>query len=199
MKIHTATLVIPALLALAFASCSSPQGRIMGEGEEDYVGAKKAGAATWDRLIEQTVNKVLANLSASNQGVAKLKVGFMGVENAGREALGDAKEQIFEKIDTSINTSRRYETISDRFIRAGLRDTGLRTDQLFIPRHMRAFAGALESMGAPVEGLLFAKVTTMKTRGEGVSQVNYMLTLELVDIATGRNEKESVQLRKAYQ
>jgi hypothetical protein len=185
--------------AIMVAGCSTPQGRIMGSEEEDYVGAKAAGSATYDRLIEETVGKLLNRQSAAQKGLGQIKVAFLGVENKSAEDLGDLQEQIYELIDTSINTSNRYRTVSDRFVKAALRETRLRTDELFLPKQRREFIQTLESQGNPVEFLLFAKLTSGTTRGEGVKQRAYMLTLELVDVETGFNDKESARIRKAYE
>ena len=127
-----------------------------------------------------------------------MKVAFVELENKTSEELGDQYEQIRQFIDTSINTSEKFRTISDRFVDAALRESRLRTDQLFIPVHQRTFAGTLEQSGHPVEFLLFGTLTSGTTRGDSVRQVGYALTLELVHITTGDNQKETVRLRKAY-
>ncbi len=182
---------------LAFG-CRTPEGRIMGDEEEGYVGNRAAGSSTYDRLIEGAVAKILDRTAAAHAGTGDLRVAFLGVENKSREALGDFHDQIYQFIDTSINTSERFRTISSRFVEAALRETRIKSDQLFIPQHRRAFAQTLEASGHPVEALLFATLTSGTTRGEGVRQVDYALTMELVDIQTGDNQKESVRLRKAY-
>ena len=186
------------LLVLASAACkSTPEGRIMGDSEEDYVGSKAAGSATYDRLIEEAVGKLLDRRSASNQGDS-IRVAYLGVENKSAEDLGDLREQIYELIDTSIETSERYRSISKRFVDAGLRETGLTREDLFIPKHRRAFIEVLEASGNPVEYILFSKLTSGTTQGDSVKQRDYMLTLELVDVETGDFDKESARIRKAY-
>ncbi len=185
-------------VSIILLGCSQPQGRIMGEEEEDYVGAKAGGGTTYDRLIEGAVGKLLNRQSAAARGMGKLKVAYLGVENKSAEDLADFQEHIYELIDTSIETSGRYRSISRRFVAAALRDTRLRADELFLPKHRRTFIKALETQGNPVEFLLFSKLTSGTTRGDGVKQRAYMLTLELVDVETGDFNKESERIRKAY-
>lgn len=191
---------IGALLAVALlVGCgSAPKGRIMEEGEGDLVGTKAAGAGTYDRLIEGAVTKLLNRQSAAKKGLSQIKVAFMGLENASAEDLGDFHRQIYELIDTSVNTSERYRTISNKFVNAALRESRLRVDQLFLKKHRTTFIQTLEVSGNPVEFLLFATITSGTTRGEGMKQRNYMLTLEIVDVVTGYNDKESARIRKEY-
>jgi len=198
MKLGTMAGILVLAATVVFSGCRTPQGRIMGEEEQDYVGARAAGSATYDRLIEETVTKLLNRQSAAQRALGQLKVAFLGVENKSAEDLGDFQEQIYELIDTSINTSNRYRTVSDRFVNAALRETRLRTEELFLPKQRRMFVETLEASGNPVEFLLFAKLTSGTTRGEDVNQRAYMLTLELVDVETGFNDKESTRIRKAY-
>jgi hypothetical protein len=162
------------------------------------VGSSTAGAESYDRLIEGAVQKLLQQHSATARGVEQLKIAVLEVENASAEELLDWQEHIYEKITTSINQSLRYRDVSLRFVQAALRETRLRPDDLFLPKNQRSFAGALEAQGNPVQCLLFPKLTSGTTRGEDVRQRNYLLTLELVDIQTGWNEKVAEQIRKAY-
>ncbi|MBN2490748.1 MAG: penicillin-binding protein activator LpoB [Planctomycetes bacterium] len=198
MKLGMVTGILALAGVVMISGCRTPQGRIMGEEEQDYVGAKTAGSATFDRLIEETVTKLLNRQSAAQRALGQLKVAFLGVENKSIEDLGDFQEQIYEQIDTSINNSNRYRTVSDRFVNAALRDTRLRAEELFLPKQRREFIQTLEASGNPVEFLLFAKLTSGTTRGDDVKQRAYMLTLELVDVETGFNDKESTRVRKAY-
>ncbi|MBN1420351.1 MAG: penicillin-binding protein activator LpoB [Planctomycetes bacterium] len=183
---------------LSWVGCRQPQGRLMGENEDDLVGARQAGAAAFNRLIEEATTKLLNRQSASKSGFAKNRIAFVALENKSIEELGDFKEQIYQVIDTVIETSDRYEPISVRYIEAGLKETALRPDQLFIPRNMRAFAGVLETQGQPVDYLLYATLTSGTTSGVEVRQRDYLLTMELVHIATGKYDKESARVRKEY-
>lgn len=194
--VRTVALLLAALAA-GLSGCAKG-GRLMGESEEDLVGARRAGAATYDRLIEQATSKILDRQSASGAGFRRAKVAFIAVENKSAEELGDWKEHIYHVIDTVIETSERYDPISQRYIEAGLRETGLRPDQLFIPKHMRQFAQVLETQGQPVDYLLYATLTSGTTSGVAVRQRDYTLTMEIVHIASGRYDKETARIRKEY-
>lgn len=186
---------------LLLAACSSgPRGRVMSNSDEDYVGNRAAGGETFSRLIEGAVQKVLSLRSAAlGQGSGKLKVAVLGVENESGEELGDWHAQIYELIDTSINRSERYASISRRYIDAGLRELRFTRDDLFVPAKQRDFARVLEQ-STPVDCFMFPKLTRGSTHaGGGVTQRNYLLTLELVDLKTGRTDKVGEQIRKEYQ
>jgi hypothetical protein len=199
MKLSTIAWWGALLAVVMLVGCSSsPEGRIMDEGEDDIVGNRTAGAATYDRLIEGAVTKLLNRQSASTKGLSQVRVAFMGLENKSIEDLGDFHTQIYQLIDTTVNTAQRYRTISNRFVSAALRETRLRVDQLFLPKHRRAFVKTLEADGNPVEFLLFATITSGTTSASSAKQRNYMLTLELVDVETGYNDKESQRIRKEY-
>lgn len=196
-----ARIVATLLVCLALGACKSgPRARIMSDADQDYVGSRAAGTATYDRLVNGAVQKLLRLHSASNRGTSRLKVAVLPIENKSGEELGDWDDHLYELIDTSINRSERYRTVSLRFVNEVLRETRLRPEQLMLPKYRRAFMAALETKGRPVECLLFPVLTRGTTHaGGGVTQRNYMLTLELVDVQTGWNDKVSERLRKEYQ
>ncbi len=177
--------------------------------ENDMVGSHTAGASTWKPLVAESVGKLLGRhcqtivpVGGSDIPIAPgglKRICFVGVENASAEEIGDFKEQIFEAIDTSISQSGTYSSISRRFVEAGLRQTRLHPDDLFLPANRAAFAGALEQMDAPFDYMLFAKITSGTTVNNGKDyQRDYMLTLEMVDVRSGEFDKESATLRKGY-
>ncbi len=192
-------------LVLLLASCApGRRGKIMSSSDQDYVGNTSAGAATFDRLISGAVERLLKLHNAAKTGNAKLKVVVLPLENRSGEEIGDWQEQIYELIDTSINRSDRYEMVSGRFVSAALREAGpkggrLRPDDLFIPSKRRSFLRVLESQGNVVAALLFPKLTRGTTNaGQGLTQRNYMLNLELVDVKSGKSYKVAERLRKEY-
>ena len=199
-KTTRARLTLPALLLLVAACASGPRGRVMSDSDQDYVGNRAAGAETYDRLIDGVVQKTLQGRSAAlGQGSGRLKVAVLGLENESGEELGDWTSQIYQLIDTSINRSERYESISRRYIDAALRELRLTRDDLFIPAKRRDFARVLEQ-STPVDCLMFPTLTRGSTHaGDGITQRNYLLTLELVALKTGHSEKHSERLRKEYQ
>jgi hypothetical protein len=56
----------------------------------------------------------------------------------------------------------------------------------------------MAQQGQPFEYLLFAKLTSGTTRENRDYQRDYELTLELVDIRTGEQDKQSAMLSKGY-
>lgn len=189
--------------SLTASGCRTrPHAKVMKTDEEDLVGNTAAGAATYGPLIETAVSSLLGRHATgvvTAGGVSgPLRVCFVGVENASAEEIGDFKAQIYEHIDTHIEKSNLYDPVSKRFVDAALRETRLRPDELFLPDNRRAFTAVLEQQGQPVDFLLFAKITSGTTRDGKDSQRNYMLTLEMVNVNSGKYDKESAVLRKAY-
>jgi hypothetical protein len=189
------------LLALSLLGCATEQrGRVMADTDQDYVGNRGAGAETFDRLISGAAEKLLMGRSAANSGVGPIKVVVLPVENKTIEELMDWQDQIYALIATTINRSERYQMISDRFVNAALREARLRPDELFVPAKRREFIAILESQGQPVDALLYPELTTGTTSAQGgITQRNYNLRLELIDVATGTSEQVSERLRKEYQ
>lgn len=188
-------------LGLALASCQSGRtGRIMADTDQDYVDIGGAGGAEYDRLIEGSVQRLLRLPVAADIGLEKAKVVTLAVQNDSGEELGDWQESLYQLIDTSINRSGRFENISRRFVTAALKETGLRQEQLFIPKHQRTFLDMLERQGLPIEFLMFPTLTRGTTNaGQGTTQRNYELTLELVNVKTGNSDKVMERLRKEFQ
>lgn len=178
---------------------------VLKETDRDMVGSHTAGAETWDPLIQESVGKLLARQSTDIKQVSldgtplKKRICFVGVENKSIEELGDFGEQIYEKMDTWINESDVFEVINRRYVQTGLRECGLRPDDLLMPSKMRAFSAAMEQANQPFDYLLFARITSGTTRSNSKDyQRDYLLTLELVDMHTAKSIKEEAELRKGY-
>ncbi|HET6422755.1 MAG TPA: penicillin-binding protein activator LpoB [Planctomycetaceae bacterium] len=179
---------------------------VLKDKDEDMVGSHTAGAETWEPLIAETVSKLLGRQSfvlqtASAEGfpAGKKKICFLGVENKSAEELGDFKEQIYQKIDTCITESDVFVPITRRYVEAGLKQCGMRPEDLMVPNNQRNFQAVMEKLEQPFDFLLYATVTSGTTRSNSKDyQRDYLLTLELVNIHTGTAEKESEELRKGY-
>ncbi|MEM9366794.1 MAG: penicillin-binding protein activator LpoB [Planctomycetota bacterium] len=130
------------------------------------------------------------------QGPAR--VCFIGIENKSAEELIDFKDQLYERIDSQINSAASFRTISRRMIDAALVETRLRPDSLFIPQNRAAFASALGRQGSPVDYLVYATITSGTTERNKSSQRDYVLTLEMVNLHSGDYLKESSTIRKGY-
>jgi hypothetical protein len=195
--------------ALRLAGCRHKQhARVIKPGETEMVGSHAAGGETYKPLIDEAVGKLLGNCGHGAQQVAydgqvihpgERRICFVGVENKSAEELGDFKEQIYQLIDSRISESRgTFTLINRRAVDAALRQTRLRPDDLLAPQNMRQFSAHLEQEGQPFDYLLWAVLTSGTTRDNGEYQRDYLLTLELVDVQTMRQFKESATLSKGY-
>ena len=205
-----------AIMAVCLGSgCRGHQyGHVLKDQQSDMVGSHTAGAETFNPLIQESVAKLLGRqatvmhqasfgpeISPSGPGTCPpgpVRICFVGVENKSAEELGDFKEQIYEQIDAEILQSGMFQLISRRFVDAGLRQTRLRPDSLFVPDNMRMFSATMEQMGQPFECLLYATLTSGTTENNNSYQRDYLLTLEIVNVQTGQYDKESAKIRKGY-
>lgn len=195
------------LTALSSLGCrGTQQAHVLDQTDQDMVGSHTAGAETWEPLIQQTVGQLLERQQVvivtsgdSADPLAKKRICFAGVENKSAEEIGDFREQIYEKIDTCINESAEFEVITRRYVEAGLRQCSLRPDDLFVPNNLRLFTATMEDAGQPFDYLLFAKITSGTTKSNAKDyQRDYLLTLELIHLESGKADKESAELRKGY-
>ncbi len=195
----------------ALTGCETQKGKLVDAATPDRVGSHRAGSEVYDPAAEAAVAGLLAQASAqpitldeSGAVVGQLspsfprKVCFVGVENAGGEEMGDIREDMAETIRTMVSQSDEFELIDSRLVTAGLRETGLRVDDLLLPAKRERFASALGGMDAPFDYILFAKVTTATTQDNRDSQVKYSLTLDLVNVHTSASLRQTVELKKHY-
>jgi len=183
--------------------CRSHQvGEVLTADKKDAVGNTAAGGETYKPLIDEALGKLLARQCVVQQVGTVVpgpkRICFVGLENKSSEELGDFKEQIIEIIDTKINTSGTFEPISKRFVEAGLAESRIRPDQLFVPANLQRFLAVMGGQGQSFEYLLFAKLTSGTTQSTRETQKEYLLTLDLVNIQSGKSDKESASLRKGY-
>ena len=171
----------------------------------DMVGSHKAGAETFKPLVEQAVGELLARhstqvvpASATTLPAPCKRICFVAVENKSAEEIGDFKDQIYQIIDLHIVQSQVFQPVNKRFVDAGLAQTRLRPDQLFIPENMRSFVMSLEQQGQPFDHLLYATITSGTTRENQNYQRDYLLTLEMIDVRTGQYDKQAATLSKGY-
>ncbi|TWU24038.1 hypothetical protein Pla52o_19610 [Novipirellula galeiformis] len=206
-------------LIAVIAGCASGQyGHILADNDIDMAGSHTAGAATWNPLVDESVAKLLGRCPPAIQPVSfdaasaiglNSEVGsalasgpatvcFIGIENKSAEEMLDFKDQLYERIDSQINSAETFRCISRRMVDAALVETRLRPDALFLPENRSAFAAALGRQGAPVDYLLYATVTSGTTDRNKSTQRDYLLTLEMVNLHTGDFMKESAKIRKGY-
>lgn len=192
---------------LSLVGCRSTQrAHVLQADEKDMVGSHTAGAETWEPLIDQSVGQLLGRQSVIIQtaggevaGVPVKRICFVGIENKSAEELGDFKEQIYQKIDTCITSSESFDVVHRKFVEAGLKQCGLRPDDLFLPSNRRAFSAAIEQLDQSFDYLLYATITSGTTKSNNKDyQRDYLLSLELINMETGRADKESAELSKGY-
>jgi hypothetical protein len=188
------------------AGCKGHQyAHVLKESDKDMVGSHTAGAETWEPLIQSSVSQLLGKETdtiqlTSHDGIpCKKRVCFLHVENKSSEEIGDFGDQIYQKVDTIINESDTFELVNVRAIKAGLQQAGLRPDDLYIPASQRKFAAVMEKADEPIDYVLYATITSGTTRSNKKDyQRDYLFTLELVNLDTGKTVKESAEIRKGY-
>lgn len=179
--------------------------KVLNDSDRDMVGSHTAGAETWERLIPESVGKLLARQSTDIQMVShdgvpcRKRICFVGLTNESSEEIGDWGAQIYESIDTAVNESQVFEVINRRFVEAGLRECRIRPEDLFLPAKRDEFKMAMQRQEQPFDYLLYAKITSGTTRSNNKDyQRDYTLTLELIEMAGGHTDKEHSKIRKGY-
>lgn len=196
-------------IGLSLVGCKGNQyAKVIKPGEKEMVGSHQAGQETFRPLVDESVGKLIGRHEAqghtfvSTQGESlpppKMHVCFVGVENRTSEEIGDFKEQLYEVIDSRVNESQAFTSISRRYVDAGLREVRLRPDQLFVPENMRMFVAVMEQQGQPFDYLLYAKLTSGTTRENKDYQRDYLLTMELINVQNGQQDKQSATISKGY-
>jgi len=179
--------------------------------ESHMVGSHQAGSETFKPLVEEAVGSLLARhcsappqiVPASTGGpetIARppMRICFVAVENKSAEEIGDFKDQLYQVIDTRIVSSQVFQAVNKRFVDAGLQQTRLRPDQLFVPQNMRAFTMAMEQQGQPFDFLLYATLTSGTTRQNQNMEREYLLTMEMINVRTGEYDKQAATITKSY-
>ena len=203
------SIAVPAMAGLVTGCRSMQFARIVKPGDDQMVGSHQAGQETFCPLVEESVAKLLARhvppavIQTSFEATEPLpppvkRICFVAVENQSAEDIGDFKERLYEIIDSRILESQVFESINRRYVEAGLRDSRLRPDQLMVPENRRTFAALMEQQGQPIDYLLYATLTSGTTVENREYQRDYLLTLELVDVTTGKYDKQSAAISKGY-
>lgn len=193
-------------LTLVLPACGpSHTGRIMSDDEADLVGSRRAGGATYRTIIDGALKELSEEYRSTHRGqpaFSKIKVAFVGVDNATNEPLGSWRDQINEFINLGIYDSGDFQDISyERFVKPAIEEVGVSRDKLILPRNLRALSEVLEKSGNTVDALLFAKLTQGDTLASNIKQADYLLTLELVRVSgdnTGTRVMARKGLRKEY-
>ncbi len=181
-------------------------GHLLKGDQADMVGSHSAGSEVYKPLVEESVARLLGACEL-NPAVAQFgpdgvpmpyQICFVGVENKSSEELGDFKDHVYQLIDGKVNRSDSFELISRRMVDQALENTRLRPDSLFLPDNQRLFAASLQREGSPINYLMYATLTSGTTERNKSSQRDYLLTLELIDLHSGRKVSEQAEIRKGY-
>ncbi len=197
MSVRTGMKVSFIVLLLVLSAGCAQTGRIISADEPTLVGSRSAGADVYNRLIDETLRKLLEQSKGSGQ--SRKTICFVDLENKGAEELGENKAAIYEQIDTIIVESGVYANVSRRYVEAALRQTGLRPDEIFLGQGRQQFMLVLGGQGVTPDYLLWGTLTNLSTDGVNLREREYMLTMELVNAHTGLTEaKKSSKMRKEY-
>lgn len=204
--VHNLCLSASGLLLSVSVGCRGHQyAHVLKDSDKDMVGSHTAGAETWEPLIQQSVSQLLGRemgaiqLTSAEGLPCKKRICFLHVDNRSAEEIGDFGDQIYQKVDTIINESDAFELVNVRAVRAGLEQAGLRPDNLYVPNARRRFAEVMEQAKEPIDYILYATITSGTTKSNKHDyQRDYDFTLELVNLETGKTEKETAQIRKGY-
>ena len=208
---------------LGAGGCAGRQyGHLLTQDDTDMVGSHQAGAAVWNPLVDESVAKLLGRCDAGVihpaayqdqlAGAALVpgelppptpsnepaKVCFIALENKSAEELVDFKEQLYQRIDSQVNSSGNFRMVSRRMVDAALLETRMRPDALFMPNNRHLLAAALGRQGSAVDFLLYGTITSGTTERNNSTQRDYELTLEMVNIQSGDYVKETATIRKGY-
>jgi hypothetical protein len=203
--------IVVLAIAAAILGCRGNQyARIIQPGDKQMMGSHQAGQETFAPLVDEAVAKLLArhphqHIPVQYAGTGaeplpppKSSICFVGIENCTAEEIGDFKAQLYELIDAKIAECDSFTSVNRRWVDAGLKELRVKPEELFIPDRMRMFVDVMQKQGQPFQYLLFAKLTSGTTRENKDYQRDYLLTLELVDIRTGEQDKQSATLSKGY-
>lgn len=193
------TMTLFVLSCLMLGCEGSPKGRVKSGDEGDLVGSKTAGAETYNALIEEATRKLLNAEAARFPEGAVRKICFVGIENQGAEDLGDIRASTNNIIQTVIFQAKRYRMIAQDYVDHVLKVNGMAARDLHLEEGRNKFLSVLRKEGQEPDYLLWAKYSTLSTEGEKERQRDYLLTLELVNSASGDLvQLETARVRKAY-
>lgn len=198
MKNPTLTLCL-SLAALTLASCfGPPRARIMGDDEPDKVGVRRGGAAAFNKLIRDVQTELVQRPSPGlNRGQMR-RAAFVNLENRTAEELGEWRDLMIDRLRIGVSEHPEITIISEQMVGAVLGKMGNPpVNELFLPAGRRKFAAILEQESSPVDMLIYGSLTRGTTQGEGVDrQIDYLLTLEIVDVKSGESRFAKGYVRK---
>jgi len=192
MNMHfAASIAFAATLAISLGSCGST-GRVKAEGEDQLVGDKRAGTITYDELVKQSTDKLVAQAGMQARAQGPYRVAFFGLETKGAEELRDQLPAIYEQIEEILVNSGPFVVLSRKAVDRARQEVGLRDfDDLFIQKNRDAFLGVMGRDSQAPDILVYGATTTQTTESSGgwftrdTKERRYTLSLEMIDAATG--------------
>ena len=186
-----APFLLSAIVVAALGSCGST-GRVRGEGEEQLVGDKRAGTLTYDELVKQSTNKLVAQAGMKARAQGPYRVAFFGLDTKGAEELKDQLPAIYEQIEEILVNSGPFTVLSRKAVDRARQEVGLRDfDDLFIQKNRDAFLGVMGRDSQAPDVLVYGTTTTQTTESSGglfsrdTKERRYSLSLEMIDASNG--------------
>lgn len=191
-------------ILVALPGCRGRQvAHVLDDTQGDMVGSHAAGAETYNRLVDESVSRLLGRQHEPQDpslvsATGPKRICFIGVENKSSEEIGDFKEQLYQQVDAAIASSEEFRPVNRRYVDAGLQLCHLRPEHLLTPDGQRAFVAAMEQQGQPFDYLMYAVLTSGTTVNNSDKQRDYQLVIEIVNIHDGSYDKEIARVRKGY-
>jgi hypothetical protein len=188
-----------ALAVLPLAGCG-PRGRVKDDNEGDLVGSRKAGAETYNRLVNETTKKLLGDIERKPAPGKKLVIAMLPIDNEGAEELGDIRAATYESAAQVVFDSGLFTMLDKDYIDTVVKKVGMRPKDLFLQEGIEKFLSVLRKDGKDPNYLLLTNYTTLSTGGVGgTSQRDYQMTMRLVDSGSGETvARKTTKVRKEY-
>jgi hypothetical protein len=190
-----------AALMLCLTACGGESGRVKTANEGDLVGARKAGAETYNRLVEGAVKKLVDHVERKPAAGKRFVIAFLPIDNEGAEELGDRRAATYEAAAQAVFDSGLFTMLDKDYIDTVVKKVGMRPKDLFLQEGIEKFLSVLRTDGKDPSYLLMANYTTLSTDGSGgVSQRDYQMTMRLVDSSSGEVvSRVTEKVRKEYE
>ncbi len=180
------------LSALLLSAGCIATGSIDEEGDKIVVDDSKAGIVTYDRIVKDAVEQLLEDYHQKivGQGQEKPLIAFVGIQNKGSEELGEARGDIFEKVETVVFQSGYFRIVAKKAVDIASRAAGLRSpDELLLASKREAFLEQLSANANPPDLLMYGTMTTITSSAKGyfrdTKQRRYTYVMEMIDANTG--------------
>lgn len=200
-SIHQNAILRSAALAVAgltLAGCESAAW-VKGANEPDLVDATRGGIEVYDGLVSDVTTRILEDFRARPDTPDHMNVAFIGVENKSAEEMRDARDAVYEEINSILVNEKAGVMVNRRFVETIMQKNGLRPEDLFLKSGRERFVQEASAEGIVPDYLLFSTVTSLTSEGLGEAQRNYQMTLELVDAHSGQTLMNKLgRVRKGY-